>query len=181
MAQEFVLDYVDDEAFDANEEASLRKLAQFVHRTDAREDYDQYLRPYLANVAILPQDHSDSIKLSIRTVFTLWLRRRDWLRNCNENEQSERKLLPHEVDEILTNWRREYESSEEQLNLIAVNQSEKEKSQIACRPIREQKRSRFAAHRNRLACNLQMSRMWLTTPYFDWHTLKELVTIANQC
>jgi hypothetical protein len=26
-----------------------------------------------------------------------------------------------------------------------------------------------------------MSRMWLTSPYFDWHTLKQFVTMANQC
>jgi hypothetical protein len=179
MAQEFVVDYADDETFDANEQASLRKLAQFVERTDATEDYDQYLRPYPA--AILPQDHSDSIKLSIRFVFTLWLRRREWLRSCHEIERSGRKLLRHEIDQILTTWRYEYESSEEQLNLIAVNTSDAEKSPTACKPIRKSKRSRFAAHRNRLACNLQMSRMWLTSPYFDWNTLKELVSMANQC
>ena len=32
----------------------------------------------------MQHDHSDSIKLSIRVVFSLWLRRRQWLRSCNE-------------------------------------------------------------------------------------------------
>jgi len=178
MALEFVVDYADDETFDANEQASLRKLAQFVERTDATENYDQYLRPY--PTAILPQDHSDSIKLGIRFVFTLWLRRREWLRSCNEIERSDRKLLPHEISQILTTWRYEYESCQEQLNLIAINQSDATKCPTACRAVREAKRSRFAAHRNRLACNLQMSRMWLTSPYFDWKTLRELVSMANQ-
>ena len=179
MAREFVEDYVDDETFDADEHASLRKLAHFVERNDTTEHYDQHLRPYPAG--ILPQDHTDSIKLSIRVVFTLWLRRREWLRSCNEIERSERNLSRHEVDQILTTWRCEYESSQEQLNLIAVNQSDSQTSPTACRPIRQYKRSRFAAHRNRLACNLQMSRMWLTSPYFDWDTLKQFATMANQC
>jgi hypothetical protein len=89
MAREFVEDYADDETFDADEQASLRKLAHFVERNDTTEHYDQHLRPYPAG--ILPQDHTDSIKLSIRVVFTLWLRRREWLRSCNEIETSERK------------------------------------------------------------------------------------------
>ena len=179
MAREFVVDYADDETFDVDEQASLRKLAHFVERNDTTQHFDQYLRPYPAG--ILPQDHTDSIKLSIRVVFTLWLRRREWLRNCNEIERSERNLLRHEIAQILTTWRCEYESSQEQLHLIAVNRSHAKKFTTACRPIRQSKRSRFAAHRNRLACNLQMSTMWLTSPYFDWNTLQQLVRMANQC
>ena len=171
-AKQVVLDHFGNETLNDNEQATLRKVAQFIERTDATEDYNQYLRPY----DLVRQDHSESIKLSIRVVFALWLRRRQWLRSCNENEQSKRRLLKHEVDQILTTWRLEYESSEEQMSLIA-----KDLSRTDGRPSRERKRSRFAAHRNRLACSLQMTRMWLTSPYFDWNTLKDLVAMASQC